>query len=231
MRGIRGTLLLCASLGALLLPAAAASAQIQPYGTNDYGGFRNILPPGQSHNATLQQVVNNQLSGVTPPQWDNQRGMYGNLVYAAPSLAANQIDQFFKDGSFGVPAADQEAPYSPRPGVTVVRDSTFGVPHIYGATREDVMFGAGYVGAQDRLFFMDSLRHSGRGQLSEFAGGRNKGMDAGQWDVAPYTEADLQRQYAPTSPGSTATSQRSSSTRPCCPASTRCWARRSSPGR
>ena len=25
---------------------STASAQVQPYGFNDYGGFRNILPPG-----------------------------------------------------------------------------------------------------------------------------------------------------------------------------------------
>ena len=37
------------------------------------------------------------------------------------------------------------------------------------------MFGAGYVGAEDRLFFMDVLRHAGRAELSAFAGGANDG--------------------------------------------------------
>ena len=36
------------------------------------------------------------------------------------------------------------------------------MPHIYGDTRADVMFGAGYAGAEDRLFLMDVLRHTGR---------------------------------------------------------------------
>ena len=58
------------------------------------------------------------------------------------------------------------------------------------------MFGLGYVGAEDRLFFMDVLRHAGRGELSSFAGGGNQGQDAEQWAVAPYTEADLERQVA-----------------------------------
>ena len=56
------------------------------------------------------------------------------------------------------------------------------------------MFGAGYVGAEDRLFFMDVLRNAGRGRLSSFAGGANRAMDREQWETAPYTEADLQRQ-------------------------------------
>jgi acyl-homoserine lactone acylase PvdQ len=68
------------------------------------------------------------------------------------------------------------------------------VPHVYGKTRADVEFGAGYVVAEDRLFFMDVLRHLGRAQLSEFAGGSNRGLDAEQWQVAPYTERDLQDQ-------------------------------------
>ena len=59
------------------------------------------------------------------------------------------------------------------------------------------MFGLGYVGAEDRLFVMDALRHAGRGELSTFAGGAagNRAQDHTQWELAPYTEADLQRQY------------------------------------
>ena len=75
-----------------------------------------------------------------------------------------------------------------------MRDRAFGVPHIYGATRDGAMFGTGYAAAEDRLFFMDVLRHAGRAELSDFAGGSNAAMDAEQWEVAPYTESDLERQ-------------------------------------
>src|SRR3954451_6196158 len=58
------------------------------------------------------------------------------------------------------------------------------------------MFGAGWIGAQDRLFLMDVLRNTGPARLSSFAGGSaaNRGMDRTQWELAPYTEGDLQRQ-------------------------------------
>ena len=81
--------------------------------------------------------------------------------------------------------------------MTIVRDGNFGVPHIYGSTRAGTMFGLGYVGAEDRLFVMDALRNAGRGQLSAFAGGAagNRAQDHTQWELAPYTEADLQRQF------------------------------------
>ncbi len=70
------------------------------------------------------------------------------------------------------------------------------MPHIYGSTRAGVMFGAGYAGAEDRLFLMDILRHAARAELSSFAGGAegNRVMDQVQWTIAPYTEADLQEQ-------------------------------------
>ena len=56
------------------------------------------------------------------------------------------------------------------------------------------MFGEGYASAQDRLFLMDILRHTGRAQLSSFIGGSpsNRAMDHAQWQFAPYTEQDLQ---------------------------------------
>ena len=177
--------------------AAPASAQVQPYGTNDYGGFRNILPPGQGTTVNGPALLAFEANGTLPPHFDDQRLMYQNLIHATPGLTAAQISDYYKDGSFGARPADVARTYQPdplgHPGLTVVRDN-YGVPHIYGTTRSDVMFGTGYVGAEDRLFFMDVLRHAGRAELSSFAGGSNRAMDAEQWDVAPYTEHDLQKQ-------------------------------------
>jgi acyl-homoserine lactone acylase PvdQ len=123
--------------------------------------------------------------------------MYGDLVYASPGLAREDIAKYYKDATFGVRDGEAERTYSPRDDVTVVRDSGFGVPHVYGRSRPGAMFGLGYVGAEDRLFVMDVLRNAGRAQLSSFAGGAegNRRQDRDQWEIAPYTEADLQRQY------------------------------------
>jgi hypothetical protein len=191
-----GTTIAAAALTLFVL-ASPASAQVQPYGANDYGGFRNILPPGEGSTVNALGLAQFELNGTLPPHYDDQRLMYQNLIHATPGLTAGQIDDYYKDGSFGVKPADVARTYQPdpsgHPGLTVVRDS-YGVPHIYGTTRSDVIFGTGYVGAEDRLFFMDVLRHAGRADLAEFAGGSNKAMDAEQWDVAPYTEQDLQRQ-------------------------------------
>jgi acyl-homoserine lactone acylase PvdQ len=181
-----------ALLALALVPAA--SAAVQPYQTNDYGGFRNILPTGTHGTFNASELAQFECCSIYPPHTTDQLSMYENLVYATPGLTAAQVPSFYKDASFGVPSGQEERTYSPRAGLTIVRDSNFGVPHIYGDTRSDVMFGAGYVGAEDRLFFMDVLRHAGRAELSGFAGGANKAMDAEQWSIAPYNEADLQKQ-------------------------------------
>jgi len=189
-----GTFAVVAALAAL--GAAPAGAQVQPYQANDGRGFRNILPPGQNGLINVPQLGAFAAAGTRPPNSDNQLRMYEDLVYATPGITAARLDSFFKDASFGVKPEDVERTYSPGPDVTIQRDKGFGVPHIYGATRAGAMFGAGYVGAEDRLFFMDVLRNLGRGSLSSFVGGAegNRGMDREQWLETPYTEADLQRQ-------------------------------------
>ena len=181
----------------LALASVPATAQVQPYQTNDGRGFRNILPSGQNGLFNAAELGTFTSSGARPAHSDDQLRMYGDLVYASPGLTAERLPEFFKDASFGVGPDDVERTYKPRDDVTVVRDKRFGVPHIYGTTRAGTMFGAGYAGAEDRLFAMDVLRNVGRARLSSFAGGAagNRAQDRDIWAQAPYTEDDLQRQY------------------------------------
>jgi acyl-homoserine lactone acylase PvdQ len=214
---------IAASLVALVVLAPGAAAQLpvlpgqpggggaesflQGYGTNDGGGFWNILPPGQNGHANGPDIAaflaacpppqTNCPNAPRPPHFADQLSMYGDLVYASPGLRAEDIGKYYKDATFGVRQDDVERSYSPREDVIVQRDKGFGVPHVYAGTRAGAMFGLGYVGAEDRLFLMDALRNAGKGQLSSFAGGSsgNRQMDRDVWKIAPYSDADLQRQY------------------------------------
>ncbi|HEY6759836.1 MAG TPA: penicillin acylase family protein [Baekduia sp.] len=200
MRGPRLAALLAAAaaLSVATAPAASAAVPVPPYGTNDDSGngFHDVLPPGTNGTANLVQLGAFLATGVRPPHNDDQLDMYANLVRATPGLQASQLPNYFKDSTFGVRADDIASSTSPRADVTIVRDKQYGVPHIYGSTRAGAMFGAGYAAAQDRLFFIDVLRHLGRAELSSFAGGApgNRAMDQEQWAQAPYTEGDLQHQ-------------------------------------
>ncbi|MGH2840628.1 MAG: penicillin acylase family protein, partial [Solirubrobacteraceae bacterium] len=173
----------------LLTAAARAPAPVQPYRTNDAGGFRDVLPPGTNGRSNAVELAAFLATGRRPAHNDDQRAMYARLIRSVPGVTADSISGLFKDASFGITPGGQARAYSPIAGLTITRDKAFGVPHVYGATRAAAMFGLGYVAAEDRLFFMDALRHAGRAQLCAFAGGApgNRRMDADQWRLAPYT--------------------------------------------
>jgi acyl-homoserine lactone acylase PvdQ len=164
---------------------------------NDAGGFMNILPPGQDGVLNGVEAIAAQ-TGTYPPHVRDQLAMYGDLVYNTPGLTEDRLSEFFKDASFGVREDDIDRVYSPTDDVVVVRDRSFGVPHIFGDTRYATMFAQGYTGAEDRLFLMDALRHVGRGRASEFLGASpsNMALDRDQVHAAPYREADLTAQLA-----------------------------------
>src|SRR3954467_2057614 len=192
--------------GALLaLALAAPPAQGGPLPTtgptpggfrqNDFGGFRNVLPPGENGFDNALDLASFETSHTLPPHSADQLPLYRDLLTGYRTLNDAGVDRFFKDASFGVQPQDVERTYSPRSDVTIVRDS-YGVPHVYGSTRAGAEFGLGYASVEDRLFFMDVFRHLGRAQLSSFAGGApaNRELDEQIWNVAPYNESDLHPQ-------------------------------------
>ncbi len=188
--------LAAAALAVSLVTAPVAGAQSPaPYGLNDAGGFLNILPAGEQGVDNALEFARFEATGAIPPHFEDQLPMYSNLEYAASTLTDAQIPNYFKDATFGVQDQNVAGTESPEPGLTIVRDQ-YDVPHIYGQTRSEVMFGAGYAGAEDRLFLMDVLRHASEGTLASFAGGSasNRQMDETQWSIAPYTQQDLQSQ-------------------------------------
>jgi len=187
-----------AGLGAPGLAPARADP-VQPYQFNDGLGFHDILPPGTNGLDNGGQLAAWELNQARPPHNDDQLAMYRDLVYVAPHLRPEDLSRYYKDSSFGVKSGDVERTETPSSGglsATIVRDRSFGVPHIYSDTRAGVMFGAGYAGAEDRLFFIDVLRHAGRAQLAGFIGGSkgNRDMDVSTLESAPYNESDLQAQ-------------------------------------
>src|SRR2546426_6913922 len=186
-----------ASLVLLLALAPPVRAQTDGH-YQDFGdarGFLNIVPPGQDGVLNGPEAIAAQ-GGTYPPHVKDQLDMYANLVYAVPGLTEDRLLDFYKDASFGVRDDDIDRVYSPTTNVTVIRDKSFGVPHIFGDTRYATMFAEGYTGAEDRLFLMDVLRHLGRARLSEFLGASpsNVAMDRSQLAIAPYKESDLTAQ-------------------------------------
>ncbi|MEE3069711.1 MAG: penicillin acylase family protein, partial [Pseudomonadota bacterium] len=88
------------------------------------------------------------------------------LVIAIYFLAARSLPDY----DTTLTSAEVTAP------VEIVRD-TAAVPHIFGATDEDVFFGLGYAHAQDRLWQMVLMRRTAQGRLSEIFGERTLNVD------------------------------------------------------
>ncbi|MDX1803916.1 MAG: penicillin acylase family protein [Alcanivorax sp.] len=192
----------------------------QPYA--NYGTVLNILPPGQDDNggiANLTQdipglgdLINTLMNDLvaqtglvpaltTEPHFQDQLPLYDALSHSQPGLTDDQLTRFFKPAPLlGPDAGNWESQQTIQSGdytVQIKRDA-FGVPHIFGDSRADAMFGTGYATAADRLFLLDVLRRAGRGQLSKFLGPADFSFDRDIAEKAPYREADLTQQIAET---------------------------------
>lgn len=189
-------------LGALVattvLPVASAGTSAASYDTG--GAVLNILPPGSSGNVTALQAAqvgsSRTASSTTPKNFADQLEMYDALGKTSPGqLGEKDLAGYFKDAAIDLPAGQEVSTEIPRPGTTIRRDS-FGVPFVVGVTAEDVAFGAGYAGTEDRMFLTDLLRHVGASRTVEFLGpgAGNVAMDVGQLRVGAYTRAEAQAQ-------------------------------------
>src|SRR5947209_8572588 len=185
---MRGIGLLAALLTALAL-APAASAQQAP----DLGGFHSVLGVGQGQTVNAGDLASYEASGTVPGSFVNQLQMYSGVSRVASTLTASTLGLGWKDSGFR-PQSAPGAVETPRPGVTIVRDPVYRVPRIYGVTRSDTMFGAGYATAEDRLFLMDALRHTAEASTVELLGASAAPADADAITHQDFSPDELQRQ-------------------------------------
>src|SRR3954454_17145620 len=64
------------AVAALLVFAPVAGAAVAPYGTNDAGGFTNVLPPGSAGVDNAFDLAAFSTAGTRPPHWDDQQPLY-----------------------------------------------------------------------------------------------------------------------------------------------------------
>ena len=163
------------------------------------GQVFNVVPPGATGTYSASDLLLAETSQIFPAHTRDQEPLYANLVNVAPNLTEPNISSFYKDASFMTDVSNAERVETfppPHDGTVILRDKQFGVPHIFGRTRADTEFGAGFASAEDRLFEMDVLRHVGRAQLTSFVGpsASNEAMDCSVAAAAGYDEAELQAQ-------------------------------------
>jgi acyl-homoserine lactone acylase PvdQ len=143
-----------AALGAtivLVLGLHAAAAAADPPDYSSPGEAFNILPPGQA--GTFPATVNSR----------DQLFLYDALTPLKANVTDATLTSTFKKNVFGLGglSVKRVETFPGRPDLTVTRDS-FDVPHIEATTRDDVMYGVGFVTAEDRGLLMDTFRGPGR---------------------------------------------------------------------
>ena len=172
-----------------LLLAVAVTALIAPDAARAEGAYWSLLGIGQGETVSSLEFAAATAAGEPPASFVNQRDLFNALL--APR-AVDDVGKFFKPAPIDPPAG--ASVFEPRPGVTIARDA-YSVPYVTGTTRADTWFGAGYAVAEDRLFLMDVLRHSGRSKLTELAGpgakGENLAADAEGLVALDYDEEDF----------------------------------------
>src|SRR5215212_8832354 len=156
-----------AAVAALLAIPAAGGAK-----ADSAAVALNILPPGQSGDLRF------------PPTAKDQLRLYDGLTRLLGHVRPPDLARYFKPELFGVTGKTVRSE-RPRAGVRILRDR-WGVPHVYGRTRADVEFGAGYATAEDRYVLMELLRGPGRLAALDVPG------------VDPLALANAGRQFVPT---------------------------------
>ncbi len=86
---------------------------------------------------------------------------------------------------------------TPSPGQVEIVWDTYGVPHIYGATDKDALFGFGYAQARDHLQDMLQQFLLAEGRLAEFFGPQYLTEDLKARAVLPYSDEELMAQVDP----------------------------------
>jgi acyl-homoserine lactone acylase PvdQ len=146
LRSRRLHILLGATLAAGAIAAAPGAAQAADY--SDIA--RNVLAPGQAGSLP-----------VTPNSID-QALLYDALTPLGFNVSAADVNRLYKPNVFGTRGqGPTRVEKTPNKNVRIVRDK-WGVPHITGKRRSDVMYGAGFVAAEDRQLLLELARGPGR---------------------------------------------------------------------
>jgi len=141
-------LLIAVALSALLLPALVSASSSAPNKPKDYAAVAlNVLPPGEAAD-----------SG---PNSTDQLALYDGLTPHWNAVSLSNVRRFFKPETFGVQGKAQRVEDVGRKGLKIVRDK-WGVAHVTGKTRADVMYGSGWVTAEDRNLLMQLVRGPSR---------------------------------------------------------------------
>ena len=132
------------------MPAAAAAHRGGGHDPDQQDVARYILPPGNYGGIPFTTNSTDQLP------------LYSGLTPLRDKVTSDDINRLYLPEDFQPIGQTHEEPTG-RPGLRLIYDS-YGIPHIYGQTRADVAFGAGWAIARDRSLLLTLGRGAGAGR-------------------------------------------------------------------
>jgi acyl-homoserine lactone acylase PvdQ len=175
---MRRILILALALTTAAVLAPAAGAQVPA--THDYSIIaRDIMPSGE-------------YGSVPPPANAAQQAeMYNALTPLFNHVTPSALNNDFKPMPVGIAGAAKPITQEPvpHPGVTIYRDA-FHVPYVYGVTRDDVTWGAGWVVAEDRGLLLNEARYIGRLAAIDAPGQSAIGLIGGLASFTPTAQTE-----------------------------------------
>jgi acyl-homoserine lactone acylase PvdQ len=161
-------------LATLAVPPAVLAA--------DGDTARYILPPGNY--------------GGLPPTANSldQLPLYDGLTPLRGNVTTADIERLFLPENF-IPIGQTREEQTGRPGLRLIYDQ-YGIPHVYGDTREDMAFGAGWVTARDRALLLQLGRGPARVAVADVPNIDAFGLigDLATFEPSEETEALVTRQ-------------------------------------
>jgi acyl-homoserine lactone acylase PvdQ len=118
----------------------------------------------------------------------DQLPLYAGLTPLRDDVTDADIERFFLAQDFqpiGQPHEEQTG----RPGLRLIYDS-FGIPHVYGETRADVAFGAGWTTARDRGLLVQLGRGPARVAIADVPNINAFGLVTSAQSFVPSAEAE-----------------------------------------
>jgi acyl-homoserine lactone acylase PvdQ len=107
----------------------------------------NVLPSGQ-------------YGAPGNPNAPKQAELYNSLTPRYDNVTDADLPTFFKSEALEPATVVSTETIPGRPGVQIKRDD-FNIPHVYGTTDDDVIFGAGWIAAEDRGLLLAQARYNG----------------------------------------------------------------------
>ena len=98
----------------------------------------------------FQILAPGQEGGVPPGPFSTDQGvLYDKLTPRKGSITEKTLEKDYISEKFGITGPVLRSEETGRPGLEILRDK-HDLPHVYGQTRGDVMFGSGWIAAEDR---------------------------------------------------------------------------------